>query len=197
MHHQIAWLVAQGERNYAISAATGYTESRISILKADPSFQELVAGYAKEVAEIRRDSYAEAAAKMHAIHMDTLDEIHARTLDAPELIQHRDLLDQARQMADRTGFGPMTKSASVNMNLDIAGQLAEGRARGDRLIAAVPAAKAARETPPELLGGPAPESQAIARERAEGPSGIDHETFARERPEGASGGAHGPKLGGP
>ena len=151
MHHSIARLVAQGEAGYAIALATGYSESRISILKSDPAFQELVARYQQEVEAERHDAYAFTQAKLQAISVDALEVIHERALD--EETPTREVVEIAKMTLDRSGFGPASKSQNLNVNLDLAGQLAAGRQRAIELSAAVPAAQAGRVGMPSLPPG--------------------------------------------
>jgi hypothetical protein len=161
MHHSIARLVAQGETNYAIALATGYSESRISILKSDPAFQELVAAKREAVAEIT-ERYAEAIqSKMMAMGMDGLEIMHEKMLEGE--LSDRDHAEATFKVLDRAGFGPMQKSQSTTLNLnDLAGQIAEGRQRAAELNAAVPAAQAGREIVPSLPSGRLPRIEAPA-----------------------------------
>jgi hypothetical protein len=148
MHHSIARLVAQGEAGYAIALATGYSESRISILKADPAFQELVEAKRAEVEDIRHEAHARIQTKLTAMSIDGLDILHEKMLEREMNV--RELQDNAKMTLDRAGFGPASTSQSLNVNLDYAGQIAEGRQRADQLTLAIPAAKAGRP-----LAGPA------------------------------------------
>jgi hypothetical protein len=149
MHRSIARLVAQGEAGYAIAMTTGYSESRISILKSDPAFQELVARFREEVDEVRATSFVDTQAKLVALTNDTIEAMHDRVLD--EDLPIRDLTDIAKFAADRSGFGPASKSLNANLNIDLADQLAVGRQRADELNAAIPAAKANRLPSPDRL----------------------------------------------
>lgn len=153
MHHSIARLIAQGERGNSIALATGYSISRISILKSDPAFQELVEYYREKVEDVRHEHFIDVNAKMTAVLVDTIESMHEDVLDG--VLTPRDKVDYAKFMADRSGFGPASKSENLNMNLDLAGQLAVGRQRAIELSAAIPAAKAARELslPSRAVGG--------------------------------------------
>jgi hypothetical protein len=142
MHHSIARLMAQGETGYAIALATGYSESRISILRGDPAFQELIAQKMKETEAIRHDYDVEAEAKVAAVRNDALDKIHDRVL-SDEMVDH-DLIDVAAKMLDRSGFGPQTKSQNLSVVMDLGPALQRGRLRAERLAAEVPAAKEAK-----------------------------------------------------
>ena len=153
MHHAIARMVAQGQANYAICMATGYSQSRISILKGDPAFQELVAHYGAEVNDVAFDSYEQVQAKLRAMSMDGLDILHEMMLNGE--MQERGIQENVKMSLDRTGHGPQSKTASVNLNLDYATQIAEGRQRADALTAIIPEARAGR---PDLtiVGPPGP-----------------------------------------
>lgn len=142
MHHAIARLVAQGEAGYSIAMATGYSESRISILKSDPAFQELVAHYTTDAEAVRDQAWVNTQAKLSAFHNDIVDTMHDRLHDTPELVTNRDLSDWAKFAADRSGFGPSTKSQNVNVNFDIAEEIAVGQRRALELAASVPSARA-------------------------------------------------------
>src|SRR5690606_23707786 len=60
-HHQLARCVAQKLKPGEISDITGYTPARISQLKADPQFAELVAYYE----ELEQESYIQSRADFH------------------------------------------------------------------------------------------------------------------------------------
>lgn len=175
MHHGIARLVAQGEAGYAIAMATGYSESRISILKSDPAFQELVAHYREETEGVRSAFAIDRARKMEALHSDVVESMHEDVLN--DILTPIEKVHYARFAADRTGFGPATKNQNTNLNIDLADTLAEGRRRADELSAAVPAARADRG----LLASP-------SVGRAGGPEG------APLHPQPLLGGAEGPPL---
>lgn len=141
-HHAVARCVAQGLTGAETSAITGYTESRVSVLKADPAFQELVAFYAARLDEINEAVYADSQTKIAALKSDVIDELADRLDTEPEKIATETLLDALKITADRTGDGPSTKSTNINVNLDLADRIARGRQRAQRTIAAVPSAVA-------------------------------------------------------
>lgn len=141
-HHLIARLMAQGEAGYAIADATGYSQSRLSILKGDPAFQELIAHYRGEVEEVRAEHFVNTTAKLVAIRNDTLDAIHDKVLD--EDLPLRDLREIAEMSMDRTGYGPQSKTQNTNLNINYAEQIAAARPRALEQTARIPIAKAAR-----------------------------------------------------
>lgn len=129
-HHRIARLFAAGLRHADVCAKTGYSEGRVSTLHADPSFQELIAGYRKQVdaafvASV--DDYFEVATsnmlKAERMLGDKLDEAD----EAGETLPTRDLIAISRDAADRFGYGK--KQTNVNVNIDFAARLERARAR--------------------------------------------------------------------
>ena len=142
VHHLIARLVAEGEAGYAISAATGYSQSRISILKADPAFQELVARYQTDVDGVRSEHYFDTFGKTVALRNLVLDQMIDNVIDGG--LGHRDLKEYGEFAMDRTGFGPQSKSTNLNVNMEIAEKLSARRLKAAEFTEAVPAAKAAK-----------------------------------------------------
>lgn len=135
-HHRLAVLVAQGKRTGEIAAETGMSLSRISILKSDPAFQQLVAAYRDKCQEIEFDAYATVVAKRQHLELLLLEAMEARVTDAEELIDIRSMLDMYADMADRNGHSKVLKSQRLNVNMDLADGLAEARQRELRLSAA-------------------------------------------------------------
>lgn len=129
-HHRVARLFAAGLRTDDVVAKTGYSHSRISTLHADPSFQELIATFRKQVdaafvASV--DDYFEIATsnmlKAERMLGDKLDEADAND----ETLPTKDLLAISRDAADRFGYGK--KQTNVNVNIDFAARLERARAR--------------------------------------------------------------------
>lgn len=129
-HHRIARLFATGLRHADVCVKTGYSEGRISTLHADPSFQELIASYRKQVdaafvASV--DDYFEIATsnmlKAERMLSDKLDEAD----EAGETLPTKDLLAISRDAADRFGYGK--KQTNVNVNIDFAARLERARTR--------------------------------------------------------------------
>lgn len=132
-HHSIARLMAQGLRNSDIAAVTGYSQSRLSIFKADPAFQELMAFYKEQVEDTKEAAYAGAQEKLAAVNHDAIEELHERLLDTPEAVSTDQLMDIVKLASDRTGHGPQSKSTQVNVNIDLAGRVQAGRARANAI----------------------------------------------------------------
>lgn len=102
-HHELAKHLAMGTRNQnEIAELTGYSVSRISILKSDPAFADLVEHYEGEITEIFRDNHerlADMAKESADIILERLDE-------NPEGFTHNQLMELVKLSADRTGNGP-------------------------------------------------------------------------------------------
>lgn len=129
-HHQVARAVAAGLGNAEVAAVTGRSINRVSMLKRDPAFIELVAHYrgvitaeyvqaADPVIGYLRNNALKAAAMLS----DKLDAAEEKD----EFLPTRDLLGIAELGFDRTGYGKVNKN--VNINVDFAAQLEAARKR--------------------------------------------------------------------
>lgn len=150
-HHRLAALVAGGCSLKEINEETGYSFSRISILKSDPSFAELVEFYKHEAVERNIDLVVDLQKRIFALAIDAVEELHSLTLDTPELTSPDQKIDIAKFATDRSGHGPQSKSFNLNATLDLAGQVAAGRRRAGQLSAA-PAVKPALLQLPNSTG---------------------------------------------
>lgn len=138
-HHALARSLAIGMRPGEASIITGYSLSRISILQADPAFQELLAFYRQDESKTTAD-FIEIA---HSFKMDVLVELRDRFETDPDSFTNGTLREILKDLADRTGHGPSSKSTSINVNVSVAARLAAGRARAD-----------GARTPTDLPGSP-------------------------------------------
>lgn len=124
-HHFLARCISKGMKNYEASAVTGYSSSRISILKNDPMFKELVAAY-EEKADLVLASLHE---KLAGIAIDAADLIQERIEEEPEKITTNQAMALIELTADRTGFGP-SSNHQHNHTVGIADRLEAARRRG-------------------------------------------------------------------
>lgn len=110
-HHHVARLIAKGAKNNEVSAITGLTPSRISTLKSDPAFKELLAYYS----EMDETQYENSRADMHirlaSLGFDSIEILHERIHDDPSQFDVKTLLAIVEATADRTGHG---KTSTVN-----------------------------------------------------------------------------------
>jgi hypothetical protein len=93
-HHQLAQLLAQGRPDSEIALLTGYSPSRISILKSDPTFQQLMSGYQ----DIRAAVFVDTLERMKVLGLSTLDELQERLEAEPQKWSNRELMEMADLM---------------------------------------------------------------------------------------------------
>lgn len=145
-HHRLARLIASGLKINEAAAAAGFSAARAYVLHIDPSFQDLVATYRKEVnaAFIQgQDQYYETATS----NMLKAERMLAEKLDAAdaegELLPTRDLIAISRDAADRFGYGK--KQTNLNVNVDFAAKLERAIQRSGKTIDATPEPKLIRK----------------------------------------------------
>ena len=107
-HHQLAQLISSGLTDFEVSTALGYSLSRISILKADPTFRELVSCYEKQHQALHFD----VQERLIQLGMDSVETLQARLDENPEDFSNKELLEVAEMALDRTGHG---KSSTVSV----------------------------------------------------------------------------------
>lgn len=130
-HHAAARYFALGMKNYEVSAVTGYTEARLSVLKSDPTFQELVQYYQDNSTE----KVVELRDRMLTVGMDALDVLQERLDERPDDFKNAELTDVVRTMADRTGNGPSSSSVNVNVDAQLSEVMSRARSRVERMRA--------------------------------------------------------------
>lgn len=137
-HHALARALAAGMRDHEASAITGYSISRISILKSDPTFQDLLSGYTEASAEV----FADFVTRASGLALEAVNELHERLEEEPDSFTHAQLLEVVKTTADRSGNAPVQRSVAINANVDL----------GDRLAAARRRLAALAEVPAQTLG---------------------------------------------
>lgn len=123
-HHALARCLASGMSEGEAAIATGYDRSRISILKSDPTFKELMSFYRAEVQE----RYFGLHERMAALGVDSVDELLDRLEAEPEKFSVKDLRELAAFAADRTGHGPTAKQ-EVTHTVNFGARLEAARQR--------------------------------------------------------------------
>lgn len=117
-HHQLAQLIASGEEHETICLMTGYSMARISILKGDPAFAELIKYY-----QIQREQvFIDLVEREKALGIATLEELQARLEEDPagwtrkELMELYDRLRPVQQGQGKPGGpgGPTPVAIQVN-----------------------------------------------------------------------------------
>lgn len=97
-HHLLAKAVANGKSLLECSNLTGLSIQRVSDLKNDPAFQELVSYYADEMNEV----YVDVHQRMAALGTSILEELTERFEADPDKFTKRELLEMFTTMADRS-----------------------------------------------------------------------------------------------
>ena len=97
-HHLLAKAVANGKSLLECSKVCGLSMPRISDLKNDPAFQELVSFYAEEMNEV----YVDVHQRMAALGTSVLEELTERFEADPDKFTKRELLEMFTTMADRS-----------------------------------------------------------------------------------------------
>lgn len=124
-HHALARNLAAGMSESEAAIIVGLTLNRVSILKGDPAFEELLEFYRQDVTRVYRDMHE----KLHGVATTALNLIEERLEDEPEKVSTSQLLEITKMGADRSGFGPATTNTNVNVNIDLAGRLEAARKR--------------------------------------------------------------------
>lgn len=123
-HHALARNLAGGMKESDAAAMCGYDLARVSVLKGDPAFQELISFY--------RESVDAAYANLHEVlagmSLDAALIIRERMEDEPDKLKTDQLADIVKMGADRTGHGP-SSTQQVNVNVNLASRLEEARKR--------------------------------------------------------------------
>ena len=124
-HHALAKCLANNMSNSEASAITGYDPSRISILKNDPSFQDLVTHYR----DVKNAASAEFHDRAETLSLTAMDIIQERLEDTPDEISIPTAIEIIKLTADRTGHAPVQRNVNLNINTDTAQRLNAARAR--------------------------------------------------------------------
>lgn len=133
-HHRVARMVAFGYKVVQIMALTGISYSRLSSLKADPAFQELVAQYIDKLteAEITRLDEMTETATSNMLRAERQIEDHLDESDeSGELLPLKTLLAITSDRADRFGY-PKRKEISGNVTIDFAKRIEKAMAASGR-----------------------------------------------------------------
>lgn len=156
----MARAVAMGLSNSEVAAICGCSVGRVSILRQDPTFKELVAHKramidtewavdADPVISYMRDN----ALKAQAMLSDKLD----AAMEQNEFLPTRDLLGIAELGLDRTGYGKVNKN--VNINVDFAKQLEEAKKK----VEALRETRVIEASPTQPQSAPSAESHSASR----------------------------------
>ena len=129
-HHIMARLFVSGLSNEVIAGETGYSISRVAILRNSPAMQELVAKYRADDHDEWRKSRDATYEYMHRIRLKGLRLIEDALED--EECKPEFALKVFDSMADRTEYH--RKSTKENINVDFAARLEIAINRSTRII---------------------------------------------------------------
>lgn len=113
IHHEIARLLASGLSEADVAASTGYSLSRISILKSDPSFKELLAYYSARSEEV----FIDVRKRLAMLGTDAVAELQDRLDFKSDSLTNTQLIEITKATLDRAGFNPVAKTESVSVLL--------------------------------------------------------------------------------
>lgn len=138
-HRRLAELIASGMGTNDAARAVGLTASRVSILKADREFQELVS-HAQKLGDL---AWVATNERLASVAGNAIDEINERFEEDPGQFSPDELLKFAALGADRTGFGPKTV-VEKNVNVNFGDELSAARKRAEsaRLVSRPPVEEA-------------------------------------------------------
>lgn len=102
-HHLVARLVAEGRRTTDIAFETGLSISRVSILKGDPAFQQLVEVYRCNHIQTYEAASYDNQRKWLLLENNALDHINDTYEETPEVIGTGEALSHAELASDRLG----------------------------------------------------------------------------------------------
>lgn len=125
-HHALARLIAEGVTVQAAATILGMDPGRVSVLKSDPTFRELVQFYESDV----KQRYLDKHEVLANISMDAALELQERLEDPDKRtkISEMTLVKMIEMAADRTGMGPTVKQ-EVNVNVNLAERMKQARER--------------------------------------------------------------------
>lgn len=104
-HHALARALAAGHKPGMAGSMTGYSPSRVSILQADPAFQELVEYYRTEVGDV----FIDAQKRLADLGVDAISELQERLEDEPGSFANKDLMALVTLTMDRSVAPPKSK----------------------------------------------------------------------------------------
>lgn len=105
-HHAAARLIATGMKDVEVGAVVGYSQTRLSILKNDPAFMDLIEFYTE-----REDArFGVVRDRLELLGFDVVEVLHERVLDDPEEMTTKSLVDVMTAVLDRSGHSPIQRT---------------------------------------------------------------------------------------
>lgn len=112
-HHLVARMVAEGRRTGEIARETGLCLSRVSILKSDPAFQQLVEMYRINLNQLQELAFYDCERKRALLKANAYDHLNERYEDEPENITPAEALAHL-EFAE----GKVSKNLNLNVELE-------------------------------------------------------------------------------
>ena len=123
-HHALARHIAEGKKPGEAAVLCRYSQSRMSILLADPAFTELVSHYRGIV----NDQFVDFQTKLAELALDAALILQSRMEDTPDDLSDALILQVIQVGADRTGHGP-TQKTELNIKVGLADRLTAAQDR--------------------------------------------------------------------
>jgi hypothetical protein len=98
-------MLATGTKQEECALITGYSPVYISIIKTDPTFQDLISYYTAQ----RELVYVDAIERMRTLGLNTLEELQSRLEEDPSAFTNRELFEQA----ELTLIKPMSATRGI------------------------------------------------------------------------------------
>lgn len=124
-HHALARLIADGMKLGEAGMICGYDASRVSILRDDPTFKELVEFYQREKERVyygMHETIATAGKMAWDLIIEKMD-------DSPDKVKMAEAIEIAKAASDRSGHGPQSSSTQLNIHVGLGAKLEEARRR--------------------------------------------------------------------
>lgn len=133
-HHRLARLFAAGLKTGEVAERSGYSINRVSQLRTDPAFEELIAKYREKVdaafVENVDEFYETATANMRVAERMIAERLEEADDEGGSPIPLKTLVDISADRMDRFGYGK--RQTNVNVNVDFAKQLEDAIARSGK-----------------------------------------------------------------
>lgn len=123
-HHALARHIAEGRKPGEAAILCRYSQSRMSVLLADPAFQELVQHYTQVV----NHEFVDFQAKLAELALDAASILQSRMEDDPDKMSDALVLQIVQVGADRTGHGP-TQKTEMSVKVGLADRFNAARQR--------------------------------------------------------------------
>ena len=123
-HHALAKVLAQGMPDGEAALICGYSQSRLSILKSDASFRDLIVFYQDAGSE----RFIDQKIQLNELGIDALDDIRTRMENDEEPLTLQETMEIAKLALDRSGFGPSSKT-TVDIKVGIAERMHKAQER--------------------------------------------------------------------